>query len=536
MVNWTRRTTRIGVDLDAAGFRAVEISDRESGPAGSQVIQRWESADAAAQAEQLRKALAVFAGRSLHVGIAGPEILLKRLTLPPLPPSDVPEAARWQLKDQASFPVGDAYLSALPIPSKKTEKTSVEVLVALASPSAVGARLSLFAATGKSVKSMVPRAVALFEGMQVIAGETTERAVAVMDIGWQATNLVIGSAGAVRVARDLSVGRNTLAGALIGTVSSEHGRMQIDEALASALTQRHGVLATDESALSEEGIPLVQIAAMMRPVVEALFTEVRRFFEFYRVQLDEFGVSKLYLCGVGASVKGLPQLLSEGLAMPVEQLNPLPGNAEEGPQLVAAFGLATKRGESLNLLARSTASFASSGETPPLRQPLVLRGLFLWIGLLAASAVILLALVFQSRITLRRLEAEWKSMEPGYASYLALSREENRLRAILSAGESIRSQRPLWDGLLKEIAAQLPETVRLTAFHAEHQPGDPPFKVQIRFLAAVDPKEPEPQAALVALGEAMEASPFFSNVRLARSERPADPDKPLLFEMACHLE
>jgi len=376
----------------------------------------------------------------------------------------------------------------------------------------------------------------LFEGLQAVAGETAERAVAVMDIGWQATNLVIGSAGAVRVARDLSIGRNTLTEALIGTVSSEHGKMQIDEALALALTQRHGVLAMDETALSEEGIPLVQIAAMMRPVVEGLFTEVRRFFEFYRVQLDEFGVSKLYLCGVGASVKGLSQLLSEGLGMPVEQLNPLPQKEEDGPQLAAALGLAAKRGESMNLLARSGASSSSSGETPPLRQPLVLRGLFLWMGLLAVSAVILLALMFQSRIALRRLEAEWRGVKPGYESYLAVSREENRLQSLLSSGEAIRSQRPLWDGVLKEIASQLPETVRLTAFHAEHQPGDPPFKVQIRFSAAVDPNEPEPQAALVALGEALEASPFFSAVRLARSERPADPDKPLLFEMTCHLE
>ncbi len=542
---WVRKKCWIGLDLGTSAFKLVEVALRASGPRITRAaLQSW-SSDPASRGQQLRAALEAFGARQVHMGLSGPDVVIRRVQLPQLEAHEISEAVRWQIKDYLAYPPQEACVATQVVEqAKKKGAATIEVLACVASKSAIDARISGVQAAGQTPASLSPNIVALCQGVQALypgAGSTT--AIAVMDIGATQTHLAITAGGQVRVVRDLSVGGDTLSQALVSTVSSEHGEISIDGALAETLKRRYGVVAPDEDGLSEEGIPLRHLSALMRPVLESVTTEVRRFLDFYRMQMDEQGVSQLYLCGGTASIKGLAEALSESLDIGVTCVDPLAftegafvaGVASpetEGPQLAVAFGLAVDHGQSFNLIGRPS----TEGELPAVPEWMLRLGL-------AFAAVALVALAglglayWQARHAQRSLEARWAQVEPMYSEYQRLSREERKLASLLSTAESLRRNRPLWDGILKELATVMPAEIRLTTLNADRLSMEgASSSIRLRLEGQADMGASGSQAALVAFVEALEGSIFFSRVDLVRSERPADREQGVQFGIECQLE
>ena len=97
-----------------------------------------------------------------------------------------------------------------------------------------------------------------------------------------------------------------------------------------------------------------QASEALIPVARDLLTEVQRSIDFYLSQGADRVVNKIFLCGGGANLKMLDQLLGNELKIQVEIFNPLsllpnaPTDLSEEqkaqwPQLAVALGLATRR-------------------------------------------------------------------------------------------------------------------------------------------------------------------------------------------------
>jgi type IV pilus assembly protein PilM len=524
----------VGLDWGASGFKLVEVQAQPSGVALTRfLLKDWPAdLDASQREAQLRQALSDFGAREIHIGLGGSELVIRRLVLPGMPLAEMAEAVRWQMKDQVSFPVQDAKLAVEVVgENRKREVSQMEVLVAATSGSTFAERLTAVGQIGLSPSSLVPTAQALWSAAWTLHPDARQGDVALLDLGSTQTHLAIASKGMLRMVRDLAVGSETLSQALIGVVASDSGQTVIDSTMAEALKRRYGVLSADQQGSSEEGIPLQQLASLMRPAFEGMVTEISRFLDFYRVQLNGRGVNRLFLCGGGALIRGLAQHLSEALELPVVCLNPLacesPSQAD-GPRLAVAFGLAANRGRTLNVMGSDGGGRLLGGWARS--AALGLAGLVLLVGLGFGSAAL------AARWRLRSLQARWESVQPTYARYQQLSREEHQLRSMLDAADALRNGRPLWDGALKELGAVMPSAVRLTSLHAERILQDIGSPIQVGIKGEVAATSTQPQAELVALVDSLESSVFFKDVRLDRSERSADVAEPLRFELTCRLQ
>jgi type IV pilus assembly protein PilM len=98
-----------------------------------------------------------------------------------------------------------------------------------------------------------------------------------------------------------------------------------------------------------------EVVAVLHKVTEEVVTEIQRSFEFYLASAGDEPIEKVYVSGGCSRLKGLAQVLSSRLRLPVERLNPfrridIPEKSFDvgyvndiGPMAVVAAGLAMRQ-------------------------------------------------------------------------------------------------------------------------------------------------------------------------------------------------
>src|SRR5204862_3313557 len=96
-------------------------------------------------------------------------------------------------------------------------------------------------------------------------------------------------------------------------------QFQCDVKAAEQKKISYGILQDEQAADAEAQ----QVVEVMLPVARDLLLEVQRSIDFYLSQGSDRTVSKIFLCGGSANLKGLDEFLSRELNIPVEIFNPL---------------------------------------------------------------------------------------------------------------------------------------------------------------------------------------------------------------------
>ena len=311
----------------------------------------------------LQSVLREFNLRDVHVSIDGSQVVIRRVHMPLMSKAELPEAIKWQMKDQIPYPVQDAVFDFRVI--RETWDKDIkkqDVLVAAGSASLAKELLTVVERAGGRVQSLTPTQCAAWRCATALMPDVGRGSVAIVEMGSTTTEVTIAKDGCLCLVRTIEVGSLSLTKALAGVVTCERGEVTIDLSRAESLKRRYGVLTETADGLTDDGVPLLHLASLMRPVLEHLATELGRLFNFYKVEMDEAGVLRVLLCGAGASLKQLQPFLAEALGVTVELLNPLlriPNQAqrlepesvaENGPRLVVAAGLAIDHGEGLSVL------------------------------------------------------------------------------------------------------------------------------------------------------------------------------------------
>jgi type IV pilus assembly protein PilM len=527
------------LDVGGASIKLVQVEAAANGrpSLAKHLIQELpaRSAEESGQhrqlAEWLQPALKEFPALPIAVAIAGPEVIVRRLDVPPMSAKELREAVRWQIKDELPFPIQEAVVDCAVIGEvwdKDVKKQ--DVLVAAAPRATVQALVATIERAGGQVASVTPGALAAWAGIAAL-DQAAAGAIAVVEIGHQASTVAIVKDRQVRVTRELQVGGRGLTDALVGTVASEHGERAIDPATAEALKRRYGVLADDASGVSEEGVPLFHVASLMRPVLEQALTDLSRFLDFYRLQVDPAGVSRVLLCGGGAAVKGLAAFLSDGLGIPVSVWNPLARMAtarpleeeqvaDDGPRLAVAAGLAVAPERLLNLLPAG----ASGGAAAAIPWPMLAARASIALAV-AGLCLVLVGVGFHWQAV--RARAQWERLHPHYDTLMHASAQQRAMEQAVRGLETFLASQPVWEGVFKDVGHLMPKGIELEGL--EIRAGAPPtLRLRGRVLAASD-------GGAAQLVEALERSPLFGDAELASSELHSEPGK-TRFEIEASLE
>ena len=538
---------RVGLDV---GSRAIKLVELEQTSAGLRLLKtlvqdlpRSPAGHTVDRVGWLQSALKEFPSKELAVSVGGPEVAIRRVHLPLMSARELPEAVKWQVKEQVPFPIQETRLDFEVIGEvwdKDIKKQ--DVLVAVAASPFIQDFLALLERAGAKVGSLTPSQSALWRCVTALVPEARQGSVAVIEIGALETEVTIGKDGHIRLVREFTIGSESFTEALVGVVAAEEREVTIDHSKAEALKRRYGVIADGTEGATDEGVPLSHLSSLMRPVLEGLVTELSRVLDFYKLQVDEAGVTRVLVCGGGASLQHLHAYLAEGLGVTVEVLNPLvriPDRvqalepeqiAELGPRLAVAVGAALDHGEGLNVLpAEAKPSGAGVAMTPrAMRMVAIGLGALLlagYLGLQVAAG----ALAWK----IQRARARWAAMEPVYAETMRLTSETKALKGVVERVDRFNAQQPLWDGLLKELSELILATIALDSLSVtpdEARPGVMTVNLKGRAVSKAG------EGSLASFVQAMEQSLFFTKVELVNSEMRTGEAGGLTFEITGMLE
>jgi type IV pilus assembly protein PilM len=521
----------VGLDL---GSRSIKLAEMEQTPKGPRLVRVLiqelpvaAEGQAIDRAGWLHSALKEVSERSVHVALEGSRAVVRRVHMPLMPERELHEAVRWQLKEQLPFPAQEAVIDVRVLGQvwEKDIKKQDLVVVAASAPR-LCELIETVERSGARVASLTPMPSAAWSCVATLLPDAQRGSVVLIELGAHTTHVAIVKDGQLCVVRDLAIGSESVTDALVGTVLSEQGHVAIDHAKAETLKRQYGVLSEASEGTTNEGVPLFHLASLMRPILEQLLTEISRFLDFYKVQLEQGGVSRVLLCGGGANLKSLQTFLADGLGVPVEVFNPIlriPDQAqrmepeqiaEQGPRLAVAIGAALEHGRGLDLLPEDIKR-ARRAVHVRRRWTAAVK------GIAAAALVGYLGLQGAAGWLTFRIQQEqraWKRVEPAYREGMQLASTRDRLAATVHHAQQFLDEQPIWDGILKELGELIPPALQLDQLIIAADAAAAAPTMRFELTGEVASSAAAGGGRVAQFLEALERSPFFEDVVLVSSE------------------
>ena len=365
--------TSVGLDIGSFSVKMVEIAHAGNGITVLNYAIRELPPDARGREKRLSpawmEAVKQVIGQcrqtpdQLTLAFSGPATAIKRMHLPLMPIPEIETALRWEGKKQFTFPLDDARIFFKERGEKEEEgvkKMDLLVIAALKGPLYQEAELLTEILPGITGISPVPFAIhAAFRQMET--GKEDE-AVALIHVGAEGTSISIIKDHQLQFSREIYIAGSDLTRVLTEPFMAEGKQFTLSFERAEEIKRQYGIPLRDTQNKTEEGIPLSRIMFIIRPVLERLLTEIIRSFDFYKTQLKEKGIDRIFISGGTAKLKDLKEYLTGGLGIEVDVLDPFHHMALSLPEdrlseltrvktdLTPALGLAIEKAQEVNLL------------------------------------------------------------------------------------------------------------------------------------------------------------------------------------------
>lgn len=366
----------IGLDLGSHTLKAVEVAPVGGGsfkvtrlgvaptPPGSVADGVAASPEALGAAIKNLLSTAGIRGNRVVTALGGEAVIIRELKLPEMPDAELEQAVAYEAERYLPYGVRDVSRD-FQVLGKAAEEGQLEILLVAARKEVVSRQLAALQSTGLSANILD---VAPFSMLRAVGARTAaarREAVAVgardrgdgqvdghdgtvvyVDLGAESSDIIIMEGERLRLARNISTGGNAITKAIAEALSLE---------LPAAQT-----LKEDRAQLLLEGQqpddPTVgHLHDAILPVINSIFTEVRRSLDYYQTRSRGQAVGRVLLTGGTAKLRNLAPFLSEELGLPVEVGNPFAAFRAEAafpqeylndiaPMMAVAVGLAL-RGE-----------------------------------------------------------------------------------------------------------------------------------------------------------------------------------------------
>ncbi len=347
-----RKMPSIGIDIGVSAIKLVEIKRQRENyqvvgamrtptPAGAisdGVIQNT-GALAKTLAEMVEKA--GLAKRRVVTAIGGRKVITRHLKVPLMPVKELSAAVKWEAEKYLPMGNQDLVMDFLNMGEVEADgKKQFSILLAAVSSEIPRAYYNLMAAAGLELAAIDIVPAALARWYTSLNGQKGKQGggLALVDMGAEASNLVLIDRGKIVFTRVIVGGGNLLTGAIAQSLRINlQDAARFKEEFARLL--ENNVTKQEESA---HGNDFRMIAADMaiREVLGDFIREIRRSLDYYRTQPQATPVTGLIISGGTALLPGLANFLRQELELPVEVGSGLAG-AVGTPQLDAGFALAT---------------------------------------------------------------------------------------------------------------------------------------------------------------------------------------------------
>jgi type IV pilus assembly protein PilM len=459
------------------------------------------------------------AGRGAAAMLEGNEVLVRRLTLPPMKKSDVRASLTLECRNLVGYPIEEAVIRH-EVLGRSAQGPGTDVLVAVAPRRAVLETCRALEAAGLTPAHLTIRPVALRALLRSLPSLDREEAVAYLDLGPRESHISIFRGDEIRFTRECGVGVASFVDALRSIVVPGQGVRLLDAAEAESLLSEQGVAGTEKDGGREGGIPASAVAIMLRPSLERLVRELWNSIDYVHEQFQGSSVSRIALLGETARVPGLAPYLSGVLKMPVHVVDPGSGVADAALGRGAVAGLCLLETGAVDFLESAGAGAAHRlAEAIPQRIAV------------AAAAVLLLSISLPAELTLQRERSRVAGLEAklqGLGEYSETvgrfreARETEARSAAVMAG--LRGGTPPWSEVLRDLSHRVGTEARIVSL-APAEPGPeggapdasvpaPAEGTELRIEGLVARERLRPEQPLGELMASLERSPYVDRVEL----------------------
>jgi type IV pilus assembly protein PilM len=268
--------------------------------------------------------------------VGGPEIVIRQVSLPPLPPAKIIPALEIQHRELGLLPPGESVMDAQVLrPSK--DGTSRDVLSISVPRALVDERTRILQSASVRVLALDVEPLALLNAGIYLTGLEPGELLVLLNVGRRSSCLCLFSEQGPVVARYLDVGAESF---------SEQLRIAFGPAASATDTFWRAIPPAD--------LQRAQLAC--RDLVERIAEDMRLSLTFYRTEYDRESLPR-YAIGGWTDLAPLGRWLADriGLTAPLEVMDPfkavqvklrsdvpLPESPTAGPQYFQAFGLALR--------------------------------------------------------------------------------------------------------------------------------------------------------------------------------------------------
>jgi len=367
----TLKPKAFGLDISDLSLKIIKLKKRKTffdlASFGEEkikpgIIKGGEIKDEKALAEIIKEALTKVKGEKLktkYVVASLPEekAFLQVIQMPRMSEEDLKSAVIYEAENYIPLPIEEVYLDSQIVPPAYNHLDHFDVLIAALPKKTVDPYISCLKLTGLRPEALEIESLAIARAL--IKNEVTSFPVLLIDLGATRTRFIIFSGQSIRFTSSIPV-------------SSQNFTEIISKALTVNLAEAERLkikLGLEEKIKREIKKDKIERRHLRGQVFEALVPalvdltqQIKRYLSYYQTHASHEhlppngkGVSKILLCGGGANLKGLPELLSIELKIPVELGNPwgniLPESLTEVPELplekslsyTTALGLALRR-------------------------------------------------------------------------------------------------------------------------------------------------------------------------------------------------
>jgi len=311
----------IGLDLGSHTLKAVEMTPVGRGsfkvtrlgvaptPAGAVADGVAASAEPLAVAVRNLLSTAGIRGSRVVTALGGEAVIVRELKLPQMPEAELEQAVAYEAERYLPYGVREVSRD-FQVLGKAPEEGQIEILLVAARKEVVNRQLAVLQMTGLSAGILD---VAPFSMLRAVGRGDGAGTVVYVDLGAESSDIIIMEGDRLRLARNISTGGNALTKAIAEGLTLEMGAAQ-------TLKEERAQLMLEGQQPSDTTVAHIHEAIL--PVVNSIFTEVRRSLDYYQTRSRGQTITKVVLSGGTAKLRNLAPFLSEELGLPVELANP----------------------------------------------------------------------------------------------------------------------------------------------------------------------------------------------------------------------
>ena len=321
----------IGLDLGTSSIKAVTLSLKDKSLNDYQLIyldlnENSKTRFKTALKKMLRET-SIATTKLVNIGVRGPAVVVRYPVLPKMSKEELAGAMRFELEQHIPFKKEEVEYDFRVLEEFSPGPQSMKIALAAVRKEFVEEQIKIITEAGLRVSNVDTDSTALINAFTTTNPLTEGEVVALINIGFETTNINILKGNEPFLSRDIQFGGSSLAKLIAKDKNI-------------ALSEADQILKSEEE---REGI-----LELARENLETLANEIRLSFGYYESQFEKT-ISKIYLSG--GMVNLLQSFLQEHLGIPVLSWDPtlnlkvdakLKDIETDKPKLAVAIGLALR--------------------------------------------------------------------------------------------------------------------------------------------------------------------------------------------------